>query len=79
MDREDIKYVGQVSTIMRLLTSKDSDFSSRFDKSGEKALDDNSPLKQMFIVNHAEEVKKSKIKGQVPLEHIFGFCETFIK
>ena len=32
MDLEDIKYVGQVSTSMRLLTSKDSDLSSWFDK-----------------------------------------------
>ena len=31
-DLEDIKYVGQVSTIMRLLTSKDGDLSSYFDK-----------------------------------------------
>ena len=32
MDLEDIKYVGQVSTIMRLIKSKDSDLSSYFDK-----------------------------------------------
>ena len=36
MDLEDIKYVGQVSTIMRLLTSKDSYLSSCFDKNAEK-------------------------------------------
>ena len=40
MDIEDIKYVGQVSTIMRLLTSKDSDLSSHFDKDGESAIGD---------------------------------------
>ena len=33
-DLEDMKYVGQVSTIMRLLTSKDGDSSSYFDKNG---------------------------------------------
>ena len=37
-DLEQNKYVGQFSTIMRLLTSKDSDFSSCFDKSGESSM-----------------------------------------
>ena len=46
MDLEDNKYVGQVSTIMRLLTSKDSDLSSYFDKGGESVIDDNNPLKK---------------------------------
>ena len=32
IDVEDIRYVGQVSSIMRLITSKDSDLSSCFDK-----------------------------------------------
>ena len=55
---------------MRLLTFKDSDLSSCFDKNGEKALDDNTPLKLIKINNHAEEVNKVKIVGQLPLEHI---------
>ena len=38
MDLEDIKYVGQVSTIMRMITSKDSDLSSYFDKNGESVI-----------------------------------------
>ena len=79
MDLEDIKYVGQVSTIMRLLTSKDSDLSSYFDKNGESVIDNDNPLKKVLINNHAEEVKKGKIKGQIALEHIFGFCKTFKK
>ena len=79
MDLEVIKYVGQVSTIMRLITSKDSDLSSCFDKNGEKALDDNNPLKQILINNHADEVNKGKIKGQLPLEHKLGFCKTLKK
>ena len=77
MDLEDIKYVGRVSTIMRLLTSKDRDLSSCFDKNGEKALDDNNPLKKFLINNHGEDVNKGKIQGQLPLEHIFGFCKSF--
>ena len=79
MDIEDIKYVGQVSTIMRLLTSKDGDLSSYSDKNGETVLDDDNPLKQILINNHAVEANKGKIKGHLALEHIFGFCKTFKK
>ena len=79
MDLEDVKYVGQVSTIMRLLTSKDSDLSSCFDKNGERELDDKNPLKQVLINNHAEEVNKGKIKGQLSSEHKFRFCKTLKK
>ena len=79
MDLEDIKYVGQVSTIMRLITSKDSDLSTYFDKNGESVLDDTNPLKQILINNHAVEANKGRIKGHLALEHIFGFCRTFRK
>ena len=79
MDFEDIKYFGQKSTIMSLLKSKDSGLSLCFDKNGEEALDNNNPLKQIIINNHAEEVNKDKTKGQIPLEHIFGFRKTFRK
>ena len=58
-DLEHNKYFGQVSTIMSLLTSKDSDLSSYFDKSGENALNDNTLLKWILINNHAD-VKKRK-------------------
>ena len=79
MDLEDIKYVGQVSTIMRLLTSKGSDLSSYFDKGGESVIDDNNPLKKMLINNHDVAANKGRIRGHLALEHIFGFCRTFKK
>ena len=79
MDLEDIKYVGVVSTIMRMITSKDSDLSSYFDKNGESVLDNDNPLKKILINNHAVEANKGRIKGQLALEHIFGFCKTFKK
>ena len=72
MDLEDFKYIAQVSTIMRLLTSKDSDLSNCFDKNGEKALDD-------LYHDAANDKNRGKIKGQLPLEHIFEFCKTFGK
>ena len=79
MDIEDIKYVGQVSTIMRLLTSKDADLSSYFDKNGESVIDNNNTLKQILINNHDIEVNKGRVKGHLALENIFGFCKTFEK
>ena len=79
MDFEDIQYVGQVFTIMRLLTSKDNDLSSCFDKNGEAVINNDNPLKQILINNHAVDANKGKIKGHLALEHIFGFCKTFKK
>ena len=79
MDLEDIKYVGQVSTIMRLLTSKDGDLSSYFDKNGESLIDNDNTLKKMSINNHDVAANKGNIKGHLSLEHIFGFCKTFKK
>ena len=79
MEIEVNKYVGPVSTIMRLLTSKDADLSSYFDKNGESVLDNKNPLKKILINNHAVEVNKGKIEGQLALENIFGFCKTFKK
>ena len=75
MEIEHNKNVGPVSTIMPLLTSKDDDLSSYFDKKGESVLDNDNPLKQILFNNHAVEVKKGKVKGQLALEHTFGFCE----
>ena len=77
-DLEHIKYVGQVSTIMRLLTSKDGDLSSFFDKIGASALNDKNILKRILINNHTA-ANKGKYKGQLALDHHFGFCKTFKK
>ena len=74
-DLEHNKYVGQVSTIMRLLTSKDSDLSSCFDKSGESALNENIVLKRILIKNHIDN-KKGKSNGKLELELVFRFCKT---
>ena len=79
IDLEGIKYVGQVSTIMRLLTSKDSDLSSCFDENAETQLNDKNLSKQSLINNYPDEANKGKIKGQLPLEHKFGFCKSFKK
>ena len=75
-DLEHIEYLGQVSTIMRSLTSKDNDLSSCFDKNGERALDNNNVLKRILFNNHATDANKGRIRGELALEHIFGFCKT---
>ena len=77
-DLERNKCVGQVSTIMRLLTSKDSDLSSCFDKSGESPLDDNYVLKRMLFNNHTD-ADKGRYRGRLELDHKFGFCKTLKK
>ena len=69
-DLEHNKYVGQVSTVMRFLTSKDSDLSSFFDKSGESALNDDCLLKRILINRHIG-ANKGKYKRKLELEHIF--------
>ena len=72
---------------MRLVSSRDGDLLSQFDNineeigNNEAATSDNirrTSLNKMLISNH-EDANRGKIKGQLPLEHIFGFCKTFKK
>ena len=86
-DLENNKYVGQISSIMRVVSSRDGDILSQFDNIigevgvNEDATSDNirsTSLHQMLITIHVA-VNRGKIKGQLPLEHIFGFCKTFKK
>ena len=87
-DLEHNKYVGQISTIMRVISTKDGDLFSQFDNineetgANEAATSDNirsTSLNIMLITNHEEDANRGKIKGQLPLEHLFGFCDTFKK
>ena len=87
-DLEQNKFLGQVSAIMRTLTSKDDDLLSQFDNNNEEVgVDDNATadiirdtsLKKMLIDVHDQDANKGKIKGQISLENIFGFCKTFKK
>ena len=85
LDLEHNKFFGQVSTIMRCLTSKDGDLLSQFDNMNEEEepvaeIEDNiknNSLKKMLSNNQTTDVNKGKIKSQLVLEHKFGFCETF--
>ena len=70
-----IKYLGQVSTIMRVITNKGDESKSYCGrKNGTAAGFVISFLKQILIGNQQVEANKGKIKGQLPLEHIVGIC-----
>ena len=67
---------------MKSLTRKHGDLLSHFDIiiEGNTAVDFNSTsFKQMLIDNHFVEANEGKIKGQLPVKHILGFCKTFKK
>ena len=85
-DFEHNKYFEQISTIKRVVSSMDGDLLSQFDNineeigANEAATSDiirNTSLNKMLITNHEENANRGKIKDQLPLEHIFGFCKTF--
>ena len=82
MENEHFKLLGQISTIMRALTSKDGDLLSHSDNNNEKNTLINfkrMPFKQMLIDDNTEASNKDKIEPHLPLEHINGFCKTFKK
>ena len=64
---------------MRLVTQKDDDSSSIFDifDEGEDGKN-NSSLKQILIINHAD-ANKGVIRIHLTLEYIFDFCKTLYK
>ena len=76
---EQNKYVGPISTIMRLITEKDSGLSTYFDKFDESENGiNNSSLKQILNNNHTDANKRVS-RGHLPLEYIFGFARSFKK
>ena len=84
-DLEHNKYCGQMSNFTRVVSSRDGDLLSQFDNKNEDlGSDDNATsdnirstsINKMFITNHEEAVNCGKIKVQLSLEYIFGFCKT---
>ena len=76
MEIEQVQFLGQVSTIMRVLTNKGGDFLSHFFNTDEtEDGSSNTSVKQMLI-NNDTEAKRGKNKGHLPLEHIFGLFKT---
>ena len=63
---------------MRALTSKDGDLISHSDKIDHSQAEiSNLSLHHMLNNNHDKAANKEKIKNQLPLEIIFGFCKSF--
>jgi len=75
-DLEHNNFVGQLSTIMRDLTSKDGGLLSHFDKINESQAEIINTSPKHHLVNNVA-ANKWKIRRHLPLEHIFGFCKTF--
>ena len=76
---EQNKYVGPISTIVRIVTQKDGDLSTYFDIFGESEDEiNNSSLKKILIDNHTE-ANRGLIRGHLPLEYIFGSARSFKK
>ena len=89
-DNEHIKFCGQVSTIMKVISIKDGDLLSHFDNNNENdipfldRLADLPPqirdsLHQKLLLNNHFDTNKSKLKGYLNLVDIFGFCKSFKK
>ena len=62
---EESKYVGPVSTITRVLTSKDGDFSSNFVKFHEDTINDTT-LTEILIDNHTKQDNKENCLADWP-------------
>ena len=79
------KLVGEISTFMRASTNIDGVLLSEFDNNNEGNTNDDfdstsrKKCSLIIIILLVRKLKKGRIKGQLPLEPIFGFCKTFRK
>ena len=75
---------------MRVISNKDGDFLSQFDKINENdapvlerlanlPTQIQSTSHQKLLIHNHTDANKAKIKGYLYLEDIFGFCKTFKK
>ena len=79
-DIEHNKYSAQISTNMRAFTSKNGDILSQFDKIDESETEIEITSRHHHLINNNDVASnRGKLKGQLPSEYIFGFCETFKK
>ena len=76
---EQNKYVGPVSTIMRLVRQKDGDLSTYFDTIDESEGGINNSSLKKLLINNLTEANRGLIRGHLPLEDIIGFAQSFKK
>ena len=74
--KEYSKFVPQISTTMRLLTSRDGDLSSFFDKINKNDINDTS-LRETLIDKLTTQANKGKFSGQLRLDHISVYFRRF--
>ena len=82
MEIQHVKILGQGSINMTSSTSNDSELLSYFNKNNdtdENASMNKNSLNAWLNNSHDENVNRGRIKGHLPLKHIFGFCKTFKK
>ena len=89
-DIEINKWGGPISTVMRVVSNKDGDLLSQFDKINENDIpvlerlanlppQNRSTPNQKMLTNNQTNANKGKIKGYPYLEETFGFCKFFKK
>ena len=83
---EHIINCGQISTILKVISIKNGDSQSQFDKTNEKVVEVGEKLNQIrdtslqkMLVNNHTDFKKGKVKIYFCLEDIFAFCRSFEK
>ena len=87
-DIEINEFVGELSTIMRVISNKNGDFSTQFDNINENDIPILEKLQylppqtrvthhQKMLINNHTDANRENIKGYVYLEDNFGFCNTF--
>ena len=69
---ESKKIVRPVSTVMRIIKSKDGGLSSYFDKFNEHTIN-NTSFKEILNKNHTTQANKGKVFGILRLEHFSDF------
>ena len=75
---ESTKLVPQVSTIMRVIKSKDNELPSCLDEFKETN-NKKTSLKEIRIENPTLQASKAKVSGHLRLEHSLGVCKTLKK
>ena len=76
---EQIKYVGPISTIKRLVTQNYGDLSTYFDIIDESENEINNSSEKKILIDIHTEANRGLIRGHLPVEYIFGFARSFKK
>ena len=76
---EQNKFVGPVSSILKVVTRRVGDLSTYFDKFDEIELGCKSPSLKQLLINNQKQGRRSVIRGQLLLKLFFKICKSFEK